>query len=143
MSFDVTRLMWDEMGESHHEIEVVPWAQDMVLLDTVPGVVLFGAGWSEGRARQYNYVKPIMDVRYVIMARAGEDVEPWEALTGGYGAMVGSIRDDVTERVALARGFPLNRFDRASRLEVTIRNFLAGGFDYVLGEHKALELAIA
>lgn len=144
LAVEMLRLMWDAMGEPHAPIEVMPWARGLHLLDEGPGVVLFNAAWSEERERCYQFVRPVLTGHFVVMARSSSlaDPAPWISLDNDGGLTVGSVRDDITEQLALQQGLPLTCLDRAPDLDVNVRKFLHGRFPCILGESGAMQRAM-
>ena len=136
---DLLELIWAELGVPPQPIEVMPWVRGMYLLRNRADVVLFGAAWTPERANTFQYVYPVLQTVYVLIARkdAHIRVDSLDDVVAGH--HVGVVQEDVCETLALEHGIPDAILERAWSLDALLDMMLYGRFDLMLIDKGSIE----
>lgn len=136
---DLLELMWAELGVPPQPIEVMPWVRGMYFLRNRADVVLFGAAWTPERAEAFQYVYPVLQTVYVLIALKDARVRVGSLEDVVKGHHVGVVQEDVCETLALEHGLPDAILERASSMDALMDMMLRGRFDLLLIDKGSID----
>ena len=136
---DLLELIWAELGVPSQPIEVMPWVRGMYLLRNRADVVLFGAAWTPERATAFQFVYPVLQTVYVLIARKDAHVRIGSLDDVIAGHHVGVVQEDVCEVLALEYGIPDAILERAWSLDALLDMMLYGRFDLMLIDQGSID----
>jgi len=103
---EVLVMMWKEMGLKNTvaDIKTVPWARGMKLIQTEPGVVLFGMGYSKERAKIIQWVGPYYTHTLGLIAKKSRAIKI-RTVEEAQEYIVGAVREDMGHQFLVGKGF--------------------------------------
>ncbi|MGM0643831.1 MAG: substrate-binding periplasmic protein, partial [Thermodesulfobacteriota bacterium] len=104
ISVETLKLVWEEMGVSPQEIELVPWARGYNKLKKSEGTCLFATTRTPAREDLFKWACPVAKgSRNVLIAKKDRNISI-DSIEDANQYKVGAIRDDVAEQLFLSEG---------------------------------------
>ena len=115
LMIDVWEELWTrmEVDLDRDDITLAPWARAYHELQNWPGTAVAVMTHTESREEYMRFVGPMVDVRFILFARAADDIE-LDSLADIRDYEVATVRDDIAEQLLVDEGFDADEFERRS-----------------------------
>ncbi len=113
LMIDVWETLWErmEVDLDRDDITLAPWARAYHEIQNWPATAVAVMTHTESREAYMRFVGPMVDVRFVLFARAADDVE-LDDLADIRDYDVATVRDDIAEQLLVDEGFDVDDFER-------------------------------
>ncbi len=137
MAVEVLQQIWNQMGEPHKDITVMPWSRAYEAAQNKPGTVIFVTARLPEREKLFKWVGPITMSRLVLLTKrnstvklnSDDDIRKYR---------VGVLHNDVAELIMRKLGVPSAQLDMAPDHKTSILKLMAGRIDMMVKGEKSL-----
>lgn len=109
-----------------YSIEMMPWARAYALAQSEPMHCVFATAHNAERDALFKWVEPMLVDRNLLISRRSSGVKP-TSMDDAKRYIVGTHRDDYTQKLLEERGFP--KIDIATDFNLTLKKLLSGRID--------------
>ena len=132
---DLLRLVWKELGQKPHPIQVMPWARGFDRACNVSNTVLFGMARTPQREDLFRWAGPIAMVRFVLVAKKEANIVLPD-MDEAEGYRIGTLREDITDTLLQQYG-DRNKIESLAHMRQNIRKLVEGRLDMVAYEEAS------
>ena len=137
ISVEMLRAVWERMGVPEQSIKVVPWARGYNALLTEKSRVLFSMSRTPERESRFKWAGPIFTVKNVFLGLASSKLRI-ARLSDAKSLRIGTIKDDVVEKMLAEAGFDPAKVDGVSALEQDFEKLRHGRIDLIAHSQQTL-----
>lgn len=110
------------------KLDIMPWARALATGETEPMHCVYATARTAEREPRFKWVSPLGVARRILVRRAGSHI-PATTLEEAKKFVVGTYRDDFTQHVLEALGFP--NIDTSADTDTMLRKLMAGRIDLI------------
>ncbi len=131
-SVEILELIWKKMGASktRDDIEIMPWARGIKRLENESNTVLFGMGYSQERANKFHWVGPYYTHSLALISKKSKQLKI-NRIEDAKQFYIGVVREDMGHQILLKRGFPSQRLDLSSDIDILYKKLNYDRFDVI------------
>jgi polar amino acid transport system substrate-binding protein len=141
LAVELLQLMWDKLGQKHHEIKVVPWARGYKDVQNRPNTVLFAMTRLEEREKMFKWVGPIRKTRFALIARKESRIKI-NSIGDIKHYTIATIINDGTEVFLIKKGLK-EHLDQSSDLKSAVQKLNLGRADFIAYGEQNLKYFMA
>jgi polar amino acid transport system substrate-binding protein len=112
------------------EIQAVPWARGLAMLNKMPNTLLFSMARTAERNAQYQWIGPIFENVYGFYIKADSPIKINSLDDAKKAGVIGVYRDDVRDQTLTRLGF--TNLDRSNDNVATFRKLMVGRFAMIV-----------
>ena len=141
-SIEILKLIWKKLNVPEQQINIVPWARGYRELHKNKNTVLFSMSRTENRENLFKWVGPIFSARHVLIGLKKNNFDI-SSLENCKKYKIGTIRDDIGEKVLIDAGFEQDKLESVTRLDQNVRKLLTGRVDLISQSEDSVNKYIA
>lgn len=132
LSVDLLHMVWKELGEAEHAVQVMPWARAYDRALNVSNTMLFSMARIPQREDLFRWAGPILTTRFVLIAKKSSHIV-LPSLGRAEGYRIGTLRDDISDWL-LRPHADRNKIEAVADMQHNIRKLVDDRLDMVAYE---------